>query len=50
MLVKVVGGVMLAVGAFYALQWLFSILVAIGSIGLVAGLMYLGWRLFTRES
>ena len=50
MLVKIAGCVMLAVGAFFALQWLFSILVAIGSIGLVGALMYFGWRLFTRES
>ena len=49
MLVKILGGLMLAVGAFFALKVLFSILVAAGSIALVAALLYFGWRLLSRE-
>ena len=49
MLVKVLGGLMLAVGAFFALRMLFDILVAAVSIAFVAALLYFGWRLFSGE-
>ena len=48
MLVKILGGLMLAVGAFFALKMLFDILVAAGCIALVAALLYYGWRLLSR--
>ena len=49
MLVKILGGLMLAVGAFFALKLLFSFLVAAGSIAVVAALLYFGWRLLSRQ-
>ena len=49
MLVKILGGLMLAVGAFFALRMLFDILVAAASIAMVAALLYFGWRLVSRE-
>ena len=48
MLVKILGGWMLAVGAFFALKVLFDILVAAGCIALIAAFLYYGWRLLSR--
>ena len=49
MLVRILGALMLAVGAFFALRMLFDILVAAASIAIAAALLYFGWRLFSRE-
>ena len=49
MLVKILGGLMLAVGAFFALRMLCDILVAAASIAIAAALLYFGWRLVSRE-
>ena len=49
MVVKILGGLMLAVGAFFALRMLFDILVAAASIAMAAALLYFGWRLVSRE-
>lgn len=49
MLVKILGGLMLAAGAFFALRMLFDILVAAVFIAMVAALLYFGWRLLSRE-
>lgn len=49
MLVKILGGLMLAIGAFFALKMLFNILVAAASIALIGALLYYGWRLLSRE-
>ena len=49
MLVKILGGLMLAVGAFFAMKMLFDILVAALSIAMIGALLYFGWRLLSRE-
>ena len=49
MLIKIVGGVMFAVSAFYAIKILLNVIWAVGSIAFIGALMYFGWRLFSRE-
>jgi hypothetical protein len=45
MFVKILGGVLLAVGAWFAFQMVLGILWSVLSVAIVGGLIWGGWRL-----
>lgn len=49
MLVKIIGAVLLLVGLYWALQYFFKFILAVGSVAFVGLLIYVGWRLLNRD-
>lgn len=45
MLIKILGGVLLAIGAYFAFQMLMGVLMAVLSVAVVGGLIWGGLRL-----